>query len=68
MPKLISIAVESPGRYVAVDSESNLWRGQVVTRVGSPPAIKWARVTSEFPGSNEPVQLTGGPAQPGQDD
>jgi hypothetical protein len=68
MPKLISIAIESAGRYVAVDSESHLWRGQIVTKVGSPSAVKWAPLASEFPGSGEPVRLTGGPEQPGQDD
>jgi hypothetical protein len=53
MPKLISIAVENPEHYIALDSESNAWRGQLVTEPRGPIVIRWERVMSDFLGSSE---------------
>jgi hypothetical protein len=66
MPKLINIAVESPGRYV-VNSESHVWRGQGGQTPGAPMAITWELVTSEFRGGSGPARFVGGP-QPGEEE
>lgn len=58
MPKLISIAVESPKRYTAIDSEGQVWRGHVATRRGGP--IVWEPINSEFPASGEAAKVWSG--------
>jgi hypothetical protein len=60
MPTLISIAVESPKHYMAIDSESRVWRGQAAGKRGASIVIKWESVKSEFLDSGEPARLTGG--------
>jgi hypothetical protein len=55
MPHLISIAVESPAHYVALDSQSNTWRGHFVTGPGGSLVITWMPVSSKFQAQREPV-------------
>jgi hypothetical protein len=56
MPHLISIAVESPAHYIALDSQSHTWRGHFVTEPGGSLVITWTPVRSTFRG--EPVAPT----------
>ncbi len=55
MPKFISIAAEGPNRYIAIDSDGGVWRGQAATK----REIKWEPVKSEFP-RGASIRLTGG--------
>jgi hypothetical protein len=50
-PTFISIAVESPPYYIAVDRESNVWRGRLIHDPGNldPMVIEWEPVKSDFP-------------------
>jgi len=47
-PHLVSIAPESGGEYIAIDSTGQVWRGQVATEGGGPLVINWRPVRSEF--------------------
>jgi hypothetical protein len=60
MPKLISIAVESPQHYVAIDSEGHAWRGRLSQDAGQldPLVIEWEPIKSDFP---KPAKLWSGP-------
>ena len=49
-PTLVSISVEEPGRYLAVDTTGNFWRGTL--RQSAPTGLEfiaWTRLDSEFP-------------------
>jgi hypothetical protein len=68
MPKLISIAIEGPKHYIALDSEGHVWSGRVtIKRGGGPSVVKWERANSEFPGSSERVRFVGGHEQQEED-
>jgi hypothetical protein len=47
MPTRISIAVENLKLYIAIDSESRVWRGQAARKRGASIVIKWEPVKSE---------------------
>jgi hypothetical protein len=51
MPHFISIAVESPAHYVALDSQSNTWRGHFVTEPGAFPRDHGGARQFEVPGA-----------------
>jgi hypothetical protein len=62
MPKLISIAVESPRHYIALDSEGQVWKGRVATKRGGPSVVTWKLITSEpLDRSSKPAKLWSGP-------
>ena len=76
MAKLISIAVQtrehlSP-RYLAIDADGHVCRGEGGQTPGAPMVISWERVTSEFPGSSESkcprvtFKVTRGPQKKGR--
>ena len=60
MPHLVSIAVESPAHYIALDSQSNTWRGHFVTEPDGSLVITWAPVSSKFRVQRDSVD-SGGP-------
>ncbi len=47
-PELISIAIEGPERYIAVDSAGRVWQGKMVSGPRN-AYIKWEQVEQEFP-------------------
>jgi hypothetical protein len=59
MPHFISIAVESPAHYVALDSQSNTWRGHFVTEPGAFPRDHVGARQFEVPGSATPWTRVG---------
>jgi hypothetical protein len=48
-PKLVSIAVEGPERYIAVDNVGRVWQGRIETWRGGSKYIGWERLDSGFP-------------------
>ena len=50
MPRIIQITRDGAGRYVAVDRDGNLWRGETKRqRNGDEEYIVWKPLPSEFP-------------------
>ncbi len=47
MPRLVSIAVESPKQYIAVDADGHVWRGRIDRDKSSQDYITWERIRSE---------------------
>jgi hypothetical protein len=49
MPKLISISTDSTGRFVAVDEDGSVWRGETKRdRHSGAEYVFWRRLPSEF--------------------
>ncbi len=59
MPHLISIGVEGPKRYIAVDEAGHVWSGRAATQSEGQIVITWTPVRCEFPASSEPAALWG---------
>jgi hypothetical protein len=59
MPHLISIAVESPAHYIALDSQSNTWRGHFVTEPDGSLVITWMPIGSKFRAQRDTVDPRG---------
>ena len=53
MPQLISIAVEGPEQYIAIDTEGHVWSGHVAAAPGEAFVIGWKPVTSESGSGSE---------------
>lgn len=52
MTKLVSISTDSTGRFIAVDEEGNVWRGETKRDRGAEEYISWHRLPSEFAASD----------------
>jgi hypothetical protein len=51
MPKIVHIAPDGGGRYIAVDRDGDLWRGETRRRKeGDEEYIQWRPLPCEFPG------------------
>jgi hypothetical protein len=48
MPTFISIAIERPRPYVAIDDGDHVWRVDGGSALGAPMVMTWEPVTSEF--------------------
>ena len=50
MPRIIQLAPDGSGRYIAVDRDGDLWRGETRRQKASGEEyIQWKPLTSEFP-------------------
>lgn len=50
MPRILQIAPDGGGRYVAVDRDGEIWRGQLrSSKSDNEEYIVWTRLPSEFP-------------------
>jgi hypothetical protein len=48
MPTLISISADGAGRFVGIDHEGQIWRGQVKHERSDGEYIDWRPIRSEF--------------------
>jgi hypothetical protein len=48
MPTLISISPDGAGRFIGVDDEGQVWRGEVKRERSDGEYIDWRSVRSEF--------------------
>jgi len=48
MATLISISADGAGRFVGVDDEGHVWRGEVKRERGDGEYIDWKPIRSEF--------------------
>jgi hypothetical protein len=48
MPTLISISPDGAGRFIAVDDDGQVWRGEVKRERSDGEYIDWKSVRSEF--------------------
>ena len=50
MPRIIQLAPDGSGRYIAVDRDGDLWRGETKRqKAGGEEYIQWKPLPSEFP-------------------
>ena len=51
-PKIVSIAVEGPDKYIAVDSQGRVWLGKIAISRGKSgdTVVRWERIGHEFSG------------------
>lgn len=50
MPRLLDVAPDGGGRYIAVDREGQVWRGETKRAKGSGEEyIAWKPIPCEFP-------------------
>ena len=53
MPRIIQLAPDGGGRYIAVDRDGDLWRGETVRQKdGGQEYIQWKPLPSQFPKEN----------------
>ncbi len=53
MPRIIQLAPDGGGRYIAVDHDGRVWRGETQRpKSGGDEYITWKPRHSEFPRSN----------------
>lgn len=50
MPRILQLAPDGGGRYIAVDQDGDLWRGQAKHQKSSDEEyIEWKPLPSQFP-------------------
>ena len=50
MPRIIQLAPDGGGRYIAVDRDRDLWRGETKRQKdGGEECIQWMPLPSKFP-------------------
>jgi hypothetical protein len=50
MPRIIQLAPDGGGRYIAVDRDGDLWRGETMRQKdGGQEFIQWKPLPSQFP-------------------
>jgi len=50
MPRIIQLAPDGGARYIAVDRDGNVWRGETKRqKTGDEEYIQWTPLRSEFP-------------------
>jgi hypothetical protein len=50
MPRIIQLAPDGGGRYIAVDRDGDLWRGETMRQKdGGQEYIQWKPLPSQFP-------------------
>ena len=50
MPRLLQVAPDGGGRYIAVDRDGQIWRGEAKrSKPDGPEFIAWTPMRSEFP-------------------
>ncbi len=55
MPRIIQLSPDGGGRYIAVDHEGQVWRGETKQpKDGGEEYIVWKPLRSEFPKDNSP--------------
>jgi len=53
MPRIIHLAPDGGGRYIAVDRDGDLWRGETMRQKdGGQEYIQWKPLPSRFPSDN----------------
>lgn len=53
MPRIIQLAPDGGGRYIAVDRDGDLWRGEAKRpKEGVAEYIQWTPLRSQFPEDN----------------
>ena len=53
MPRIIQLAPDGGGRYIAVDRDGDLWRGETMRQKdGGQEYIQWKPLPSQFPREN----------------
>ena len=53
MPRIIQLAPDGGGRYIAVDWDGELWRGETMRQKdGGQEYIRWKPQPSQFPSDN----------------
>ena len=53
MPRIIQLAPDGGGRYIAVDRDGELWRGETMRQKdGGQEYIQWKPLPSRFPSDN----------------
>jgi len=54
MPRIIQLAPDGGGRYIAVDRDGDLWRGETMRQKdGGQEYIQWKPLPSQFPRENQ---------------
>jgi hypothetical protein len=54
MPRIIQLAPDGGGRYIAVDRDGELWRGETMRQKdGGQDYIQWKPLPSQFPRDNQ---------------
>jgi hypothetical protein len=54
MPRIIQLAPDGGGRYIAVDRDGELWRGETMRQKdGGQEYIQWKPLPSQFPRDNQ---------------
>jgi hypothetical protein len=50
MPRIIQLAPDGSGRYIAVDRDGDLWRGEMKRQTeGGEEYVEWKPLPSQFP-------------------
>jgi len=50
MPRLLQVAPDGGGRYIAVDRDGQIWRGETKrSKLDGTEVIAWKPMPSEFP-------------------
>ena len=49
MPRIIQLAPDGGGRYIAVDRDGDLWRGETKHQRDGGECIEWTPLSSQFP-------------------
>jgi hypothetical protein len=53
MPRILQLASDGGGRYIAVDRDGDLWRGETMRQKdGGQEYIQWKPLPSQFPKDN----------------
>jgi hypothetical protein len=52
MPRIVQLAPDGGGRYIAVDWDGELWRGETMRKDGGQEYIDWKPQPSQFPRDN----------------
>jgi hypothetical protein len=53
MPRIIQVAPDGSGRYIGVDRDGELWRGETKRqKEGGEEYIQWKPLPSQFPRDN----------------
>ena len=54
MPRIIQLSPDGGGRYIAVDRDGELWRGETMRQKdGGQEYIQWKPLPSQFPRDNQ---------------
>jgi hypothetical protein len=62
MPRIIQLTPDGGGRYIAVDRDGDLWRGETKRqKEGGEEYIQWTPLPAQFPRVGNPMNVVTAP-------